>query len=452
MMTQTPVGLVWITPSENDYASMRISSDYHLGCGYLAAYLEAKGIRSKQYITKSISPDEFARLVISDGVKVLGFSVKDTNFYAVRWAANAIKSIDPSIVVAVGGLTATFSDELMLRECEAIDVCLRGYSEHSFHGFVEGVLAGRDWSKTPGISYLSEGSFLQNAEQKVPAAHDLDFLPSPYLSGVLPPEAGLKVGLSTSRGCVFRCTFCNPTAMAGYKIAYHSDERVLSEIKLIDAAVASSGFTGKRIMLLNEDIFALNVPRTIRICDRLAQDPPRHLYFACETRIEHLTEEALRSMYAAGFRLLKFGLESANPRVLNLIKKVRTTDGAKDDYAAEKEFLERIAGIVRLAKSIGFRMVAGAIFGLPGESLPDSIETLDYLRKIDIDEYYHNFLHLFPGTEAFRTHREWGYKVEVQPDFYPTIYRTSGWPYSVELVPRLTEKLDHSFRHNIVQL
>ena len=69
MMTQPPVGLVWITPSENDYASMRISSDYHLGCGYLAAYLEAKGIRSKQYITKSISPDEFARLVISDGVK-----------------------------------------------------------------------------------------------------------------------------------------------------------------------------------------------------------------------------------------------------------------------------------------------------------------------------------------------------------------------------------------------
>jgi radical SAM superfamily enzyme YgiQ (UPF0313 family) len=115
-------------------------------------------------------------------------------------------------------------------------------------------------------------------------------------------------------------------------------------------------------------------------------------------------------MYAAGFRFLKFGLESGNPRILNIIKKVRAVDGARDGYRDEKEFPDRLQTIVPLARRIGFRIVAGAIFGLPGEGLPDAIETLDILMRLDVDEYYHNFLQLFPGTEAFATYQRWGYE------------------------------------------
>lgn len=448
-MDECKVGLIWITPFRSDYAQGLLSSDYHLGCGYLQAFLNQNGIASKQYVVESISPEEFATFITKEGIKVLGFSCTDTNYYAVRWVATCMKALNPSLLNVVGGLSATFSDNLLLEQCPAIDLCVRGYGETSFLSVVNAYLSGQNWTETAGITYRTLDGVSCNPEQKIDIGNGLDYFPSPYLSGILSGEMGLKVGISTSRGCTFRCTFCNPTAMAGYIYAYHSYDRVLNEIEFIDSALHRSGMRGKRIMLLNEDCFAFDLSRTKTLCDLLSKMPLKHIAFGCETRIEHLTEEILSSMYSAGFRFLKFGLESASPRVLNLIKKLRTTDGTEDGFAIERDFLEKVANVVLLAKAIGFRVIAGAVFGLPGESLANAIETLDFLRRIDVDEYYHNVLQIFPGTEIFRTYKQWGYKLEMCDGFYPSIYRTY-WPYPVELVPRLTEKLNHSFRNNVV--
>lgn len=445
------VGLLWIVPSDDDFAQKRITADHHLGCAYLAAYLEREGIRTKQYVVRSLDVADVARKIVADGIRVLGLSVKDTNYYAARWIASAVKELTTSIFIVVGGLTATFSDDLVLKHCPDVDACLRGYAETSLLDLVRAVVDGSDLDAVPALTRRVEGKVARTSERRREGTGDLDFFPSPYLSGLLPATQGPKVGLSTSRGCVFRCTFCNPTAMAGYQIAYHSDERVLAELHYISDGVAGTGGTPPHMLFLNEDIFALNLKRTRRLCERIATDRPKNLVFGCETRIEHLDEETLNVMYAAGFRFLKFGLESGNPRVLNIIKKVRAADGAEDGYSAEREFLERLLAVVLTAKRIGFRVVAGAIFGLPGEQLPDAIETLDFLLRLDVDEYYHNYLQLFPGTEAFATYRRWGYQLKIREDFYPTIYQTI-WPYPVQLVPRLEGKLNREFRRNVVHL
>ncbi|NUO08882.1 MAG: B12-binding domain-containing radical SAM protein [Candidatus Brocadia sp.] len=439
------VGLVWLTQSTSKKPQRLLSAHYHLGCGYLQAFLQQGNIKSKQYVLNSVTPEDFARTVVADGIKILGFSCDDTNYYAIRRAALSVKALNPSILIVAGGLTATYSDELVLRNCQAIDICFRGYSEINFLAVVKTHLSGQTWYDKPAITYRKNSEIFFNPNVKKYAINNLDYFPSPYLSGFIPGEAGIDVGISTSRGCVFHCTFCNPTAMVERSYAFHSNERVLSEIDFIDSALHRSGMKGRRIMLLNEDIFALHPDRTKKLCNLISENQPKHILFGCETRIEHLTEDILQCMYSAGFRLLKFGLESGNPRVLNLIKKVRNSDGSKDGYAAEKDFLERIVTVVQIAKKIGFHVVAGTIFGLPGESLADAIETLDFIRRIDVDEYYHNFLHIFPGTEIFKTYKKWGYQFEVHKDFYPTIYHTY-WPYPVELVPTLQEKLDHSFR------
>ncbi len=447
--------LVWLMPVPDDAAPSRISAGYHLGCGYLEAWLATLGVSSRQLLFERAPLDAVAQQIAESGARVLGLSIKDTNFFAARKLAGAVKRLNADLFIAFGGLTATFSEQLVLSECREASACVRSYGEFSFGQLVEAVLGGGDWRATPGISYLDEDGLVRNAPKAPPGPRprNLDFLPSPYLEGRIPAVTAPVVGLSTSRGCIFRCSFCNPTAMAGFTIAYHSDDRVVAELRMIDEALerAAPGRRERRLMLLNEDIFALNVKRTQRLCGRIAAAGIRHLSFGCETRIEHLDRDTLQAMWDAGFRFLKFGLESGNPRVLNVIKKVRTKDGAGDNYAAERAFLAQVRDVVAIAKDIGFRVAAGAIFGLPGERLSDAIDTLDFLRRADVDEYYHNFLQLFAGTEIFERREEFGLQLETNPGYYPTIYRTH-WSYSVALVPRLEERTSRVFKRNVVQL
>lgn len=441
------VGLVWPMPAEGDLERGTLTAGHHLGCGYLAAHLKAHGVPCERLLVENQHIDDFARMVVDRGIRILGFSVKDTNYFQVRGAAAAVTALDPTILIVMGGLTATYSDALILSDLPDA-VCVRAYGETAFLELTRQVRAGTDWRGTPGISWSRAGKVVRNPDgARSDITDGLDQFPSPYLSGELPLEVGPSVGVSTSRGCVFRCAFCNPTAMAGFRIAFHSEERVLAELRAIDAAVTE----GPKMMLMNEDIFALNPARTRRLCGAIASANLTNLRFGCETRIEHLDAETLQSMWDAGFRFLKFGLESANPMVLNTIRKVRHVDGAADGYQAERAFLDRVAAIVPMARGIGFRVAAGVIFGLPGEGLTEAIETLDFVRRIEVDEYYHNFIQLFPGTELFERRREFGYVVHRNPNDYPSIYRTE-WPYPVHLVPRLEEKTQRSFKRNVVQL
>lgn len=449
-MSTTDVALLWVVPSDRDYSDRRITTQQHLGCAYLSAFLSSKSVQCRQYTFIHATPEEIAEELKRDGVRAVGISIKDTNYYAARWLAGALKAIDSQITIVAGGLTATFSDELVLHHCPEIDCCVRGYGEGPLYEVIEAVLTRKDFTSAGDITYRGDNGVVRNPPKLRLATTNLDVYPSPYLTGHLPASAAREVGVSTSRGCVFRCTFCNPTAMAGFTLSYHSDDRVIAELGLINSYLVERD-SEPITLFLNEDIFALSLARTKRLCDRIAAEKFDRLTFGCETRIEHLTVDVLESMHRAGFRFLKFGLESGNVQVLNRIKKVRTADGASDDYAAERKFLEDITRVVKEARSMGMRVIAGAIFGLPGERLADAIETLDFIRRIDVDEYYHNFLHIFPGTEIHRRSAEYGYRVEMREDFYPTIYRTH-WPYPVELVPLLPEKLKRAIRRTVVTL
>src|SRR5471030_1687822 len=96
--------------------------DYHLGAAYIRAYLAEKGFASEQYIDSgSETPAEVAKRLVAKGSDVIGFSVYDANYYYVKILANAIKRASKSIKIICGGPTATFSDNLILEDCAAVD-------------------------------------------------------------------------------------------------------------------------------------------------------------------------------------------------------------------------------------------------------------------------------------------------------------------------------------------
>jgi len=217
---------------------------YHLGVGYLRAYLEGVGVATDQLIDAApVSLAALARKIVERNVGIIGFTCYDPTYYLIRELSAAIKLLAPDRTIVVGGPSATFSDELILSDAPAVDFCIRGEGEEAAEQLISAVNSGQDISDVSGLSYRHGGEIVRNVEN-VPRSsrkdEELDSLPSPYLTGMIPPSEGWHIGVVSSRGCRYRCTFCNFASMTHHTVRLHSPERLVAELSLINHHTAKS--------------------------------------------------------------------------------------------------------------------------------------------------------------------------------------------------------------------
>lgn len=90
--------------------------------------------------------------------------------------------------------------------------------------------------------------------------------------------------------------------------------------------------------------------------------------FSCNARADSLDPGRVRLMKAAGFRLLKVGLESGSDRVMARLGKA--------------ESVETIVKGVKLAKDHGLRVLLTTMIGYPWEDSADVAKTLEVAREL----------------------------------------------------------------------
>ncbi|MDP2939180.1 MAG: radical SAM protein [Candidatus Omnitrophota bacterium] len=410
---------------------------YHLGVGYILAYLKNKGIVAKQFIHKEpIGLYDLTKIILRQKSRIVGFTCYDTNYYLVKLITQLLKKEDPGLNILVGGPTATFSDELIMRDNPAIDICVRGEGEYTVYELVRRLKTSQDVSDILGITYRSNGSLIRNSDRPLikreKKGEELDILPSPYLNGIFPTDE--QFGILTSRGCIFKCVYCNFSAMSRWTIRYHSVERVISELKAISNGIGSDyKETEDRFVRIHDDVFSLNIERAKKICRRIIEEKII-LSFWAETRADRVDKELLSLMQKAGFQEINFGLESATPRVLNIIKKVKETHINKNNLILEKRFIGKVRKNVRLAKEIGINPTVSVITGLPGATIVDEKKTMEFVRQLKLHAYHHNYLKISPGTELFETHRNYGLAISHPLTILPYLI---NYAYDIFKIPRL---------------
>jgi radical SAM superfamily enzyme YgiQ (UPF0313 family) len=96
-----------------------------------------------------------------------------------------------------------------------------------------------------------------------------------------------------------------------------------------------------------------------------------------------------REMVKAGCKILYFGVESANPRILNYYKKGITPDQSRS--------------AVSKARKAGVDVIVGSfIVGAPDETRSEVQNTLKFALELDIDVPQLNVLGAFTGTDLWR--------------------------------------------------
>jgi radical SAM superfamily enzyme YgiQ (UPF0313 family) len=190
-------------------------------------------------------------------------------------------------------------------------------------------------------------------------------------------EGGVFTTVITSRGCPYRCTFCN-TPRHRYRVM--SPSRVCDEL---EACVA----LGIREIYFVDDTFNITNKRVHALCDEIRRRKI-DISWTVRFRVKGVDRALLENMKAAGCKRIQLGVEQGTEEGLLRLKKDVTS-------------LE-IESAFRLCREVGVNTVAYFMIGTPVErTRADVAHTIDYSIKLDPDFVMFNLLTPFPGTTLF---------------------------------------------------
>lgn len=257
----------------------------------------------KNYIFEYIKPilDKVVDDIIESKVKVVGFSVYNTNFFATLYMAKLIKQKDSSICIIAGG------PEIMTGEKHftlgdgrnTFNYIFVGESEEELINFLNNVPEELTHNNIIG----STKSRL--ALEKYPYPDYTDYDLNNYLDN--------GISMETSRGCVAQCSFCSETYFWGFRSL--SPERIVDEIEY---QVNKHGIN--RIWFVDSLINGnlKNFQKTVDLIIEKGLKLSWNSYARCDGR---MTKEFFEKIYSAGGTSLSFGVESGSQKVLDDMRK-----------------------------------------------------------------------------------------------------------------------------------
>ncbi len=325
--------------------------------------------------------------------EAVGFSLYLWNRDQCRAIMHSLRQLRPALVLFAGGPETT-ADPAGLLAGFACNFVVCGEGEQAICAVVARLLAGDDVAGIPGVVTRD-----QSFPHSVALVPELDSVPSPYLSGILPLVAGGGVLWQHSRGCDYACDYCFDT-LGQRGVRRFSVERLAAELDLFVASRITQVF-------VLDSTFNRDMARAKTLL-RLIRDKAPHIHFHFEVRSEFIDEE-MAEFFAAITCSLQIGLQSADPRVLKNVGRIFNRE----------EFVSRIMLLNETGAVFGFDL----IYGLPGDTLEGFAMSLDFAL-----DCYPNHLDLFPlavlpGTRLAARAGEWGLEHLPSPPY--TLLRSS---------------------------
>ncbi len=284
--------------------------------------------------------------------------------------ACAFKTRLPTVATALTGSSSVPYFSTALNDNAAIDFAWLGEVDEAIPAWLEADQESR--SGLPGVLSRSESGLRCNG---VTAPKELDKLPWPDWEAVRFTEyrqaphrrrGRLSYIIVTSRGCPYRCTFCEEvTYFAAVPFRQRSVANVLREMHEVSAHYPGVEFS------FQDPVFGLNRAWALEFCAALREQLPQAVWGAI-TRADLCTPDLLKAMGDAGCYNILAGLESANEQTLRAVKKFNITQQTARDF-------------VRMAHENGIEVTTSFMIGLPNETPADVSRTVDFAIALEPD-------------------------------------------------------------------
>ena len=325
---------------------------------------------------EDLTQEEFAKRIADEKPDVVGLTVLMDYFgKTLHRAAAIVKQVDEKIPVVVGGVYATTNIEKVMAD-KNIDYLIAGEGEQAFSYLLDRIFAGEE-IQANGIYYWENGELvgrgradlIENLDElPFPAYHLIDYEHYIYdisRNSVDNPNKLPYAEIFTSRGCPYRCNFCQVKHIIGQNYRARSAKHVLKEV---DWLIKTYGI---QYVIIYDDNFLIHRDRAIEIMRGFAA---RKLEWKmAATAVYLLDDELLEIMRETGCRYLDFAVESGTYRVLH------------DVIHKPIKSFEQVIHNVRKAQSLGIYVAANFIIGFPSETWNEIRATVKFAEELQAD-------------------------------------------------------------------
>jgi tRNA A37 methylthiotransferase MiaB len=350
-------------------------------------YYEINGLEKynwidPKFLKQDIHPTEVAEWLHSLNLEFLFASLYVWNYSYTHLVLKEYRKLNDKTIIVVGGPHVFLNLEYLV-DHPWVDLCC----DTTVYGevFITDLLNGNDWKDVAGAFWK------RGKSSKSFNIRDFKWAPSPYTNSL---NLALKLSydyklismqLETSRGCPYKCSFCEWGGGIGTKM----NKRNLEDIKQDIDAMVAGGVDTLQICDSNFGFWEEDVEVMKHITQykkTLGYPKAVEIYgWSKNNHKHHYT--ILKEMYDAGFtQHYAVSLQSINEQTLENVRRSDVPTNQRVEFAR------------KISNEIGTPIQFELILALPGDTLDD------YYTAIDLRHEFKDFINfvwwVLPNTEA----------------------------------------------------
>ena len=298
-------------------------------------------------------------------------------------AAAFAKRVAPHAKIYAKGAHFNILDRDVMARSHSLDGVLRG----EYEATCEALGQGKPLPSIAGLTWRNEsGETIQNAPRAFEMSIDSFALPARHLTNNAlyrrPDTNAVQTTIVTNRGCPFHCVYCLANQVAGTKNRYRSVQSVIEEIR---SCVDQFGI---RNFLFRSELFTQNEKWVVQLCEAIVESGLK-IQWACNSRVDTLSERMLHAMKRAGCWIMAFGVESGDQSTLDRLEKRATVEDANE--------------AISLLRRVGIKSSVYLLIGLPWDTESSILNQSRYALELDPDLLEIFYPYPFPGTTLRET-------------------------------------------------
>ena len=353
----------------------------------------------------------------------VGFSCYIWNWRLVRELLGELPKLLPDAEIWLGGPEVSYDADVILGEYPRLAGIMIGEGELTFRE----LLAYYAGNRAAGGDRAANGRLRDIPGLCLPTGYTpprplTDLSAIPFLYDDLAPFENRILYYETSRGCPYQCSYCLSSL----------EKRVrLRDMGVIEKELQFFLDHNVRQVKFIDRTFNCSHAHTMVIWEYLQKhdNGVTNFHFEITADILRQDEIALLNSLRPGLAQLEIGVQSANPRTLEAVR--RGTD---------MERLEKAVAAIRQGKNVHLHL--DLIAGLPYEDYESFGKSFDRVYRMCPHQLQLGFLKVLKGSELWERSREYGIRYLEQPPYevlytkwlsYEEVLRLKGIEEMVEL-------------------
>jgi hypothetical protein len=352
-----------------------------LGLRYIFANLgEWQSSTKIMEFTIAMRPLDIAEQLLLFKPRIIGLGVYIWNITETTALVELLKSLDPDVVIVLGGPEVSYETEQQ-HITQLADYVIVGPGDVSFRHLCGQLLNGQK----PVLKVIQG--------EQVP----LSQLTPPYAQYTLDDLAHRSIYVEASRGCPFKCEFCL-SALDKTALPFELT-RFLAEMEQLWQR-------GLRQFRFVDRTFNLKIQTTVAILDFFLERLDAETFLHFELIPDHLPEilKERITRFPPGSLQFEIGIQTFNPEVQALISRKQDNAKSADNIRWLREHSQA-------------HLHTDLIFGLPGEDLLSFGEGFDRLIRLNPHEIQVGILKRLRGTPIIRHSAAFGMVYNPQPPY-----------------------------------